>query len=425
MFVPAVARGVLARRPRAVALTEAVQADRSAGRLLQRMRARYGPGPLRLAIPGRSFALLLAPRDVERVLTGSPEPFALASKEKRAALTHFQPHGVLVSHGAERADRRRFNEAVLDTPQPVHRHAGALLRKVREEADALAGAVELAGRLDWPDFRMAWWRMVRRVVLGDAARDDSEVTDLLTALRMDSNWAFARPRRAGTRAAFFRRLRRYLADPDPGSLAGLMAATPASDATEPADQVPQWLFAYESAALAAFRALALLAGHPGHAVRARSEARSDDARYGDAELPFLRACVQESVRLWPTTMTILRDSTRPTEWAGETLPAGTGFLVHTPFFQRDDETLPYADSFEPGIWLDGAAQRDWGVVPFSGGPGECPGRHVTLLAATHFLAALLRAHEFRQDAGLRPSADRPMPRTLSPFRLGFDARPAG
>ncbi|MEU8346172.1 cytochrome P450 [Spirillospora sp. NPDC048832] len=418
VFVPVLARGVLARRPRIVALAEAVQADRRAGRLLQRLRARYGPGPLRLAVPGRSFVLILSPGDVERVLTWSPEPFALASKEKRAALAHFQPHGVLASHGKERADRRRFNEDVLDSAQPVHRHADALVAKVCQEADALVGAVALAGRLDWADFRMAWWRMVRRVVLGDAARDDSEISDLLTMLRMNSNWAFAHPRRARVRAEFFGRLRRYLADPEPGSLAGVMAAATKSEVTDPDDQVPQWLFAYESAALAAFRTLALLASYPEHAQRARREAEA-----GDAGLPFLRACVQESVRLWPTTMTILRDSTRVTEWAGETLPAGTGFLIHTPFLQRDDETLPYADSFEPGIWLDGTAERDWAVVPFSKGPGQCPGRNLSLLSASHFLAALLRGYELRQDAGRCLPADRALPRTLSPFRLGFDARP--
>ncbi|WP_207929104.1 cytochrome P450 [Actinomadura sp. 6K520] len=418
VFVPTLARGVLARRPRLVSLAEAIQADRGAGRLLQRLRARYGPGPLRLAVPGRSFALLLSAHDVERVLTGSPEPFAIASKEKRAAVGHFQPHGVLASRGEERADRRRFNETVLDTAHPVHRHADALLRKVRQEADALVDAVALAGRLDWADFRMAWWRMIRRVVLGDAARDDSEVSDLLTTLRMNSNWAFAHPKRAGVRAEFLRRVRRYLADPEPGSLAGLMAAAPASEITDPEDQVPQWLFAYESTALAAFRTLALLASHPEHFEQARREAGT-----GDDDLPYLRACVQESVRLWPTTMTILRDATRPTEWAGQALPAGTGFLIHTPFLQRDDETLPYADEFRPGIWLDGTAEHDWAVVPFSGGPGECPGRNLSLLSASHFLAALLRAYDLRQDAGLRPSADRPLPRTLSPFRLGFDARP--
>ncbi|MBB6399498.1 hypothetical protein BKA00_006412 [Actinomadura coerulea] len=103
VFGPTLARGVLARRPRLVALAEAAQADGRAGRLLRRLRARYGSGPLRLTVPGRSFALVLSPRDIERVLTGSPEPFAIASKEKRAAVGHFQPHGVLASHGRARA----------------------------------------------------------------------------------------------------------------------------------------------------------------------------------------------------------------------------------------------------------------------------------------------------------------------------------
>ncbi|MEU8804544.1 cytochrome P450 [Spirillospora sp. NPDC048819] len=401
-----------------MAFAEAVQADYRAGRLLQRLRRRYGPGPLRLAVPGRSFAVVLSPRDVGRVLAGSPKPFALASMEKRAALDHFQPHGVLVSHGEERADRRRFNESVLDAAHPVHEHVGALVPKVCGEADGLVGAIALAGRLDWADFRMAWWRMVRRVVLGDAARDDSEISDLLTTLRMNANWAFVHPRRVRVRTEFFRRLRRYLADPEPGSLAGLMAAVPKSEVTAPEDQVPQWLFAYEATALAAFRTLALLASHSEEAARAEREAEADDAG-----LPFLRACVQESVRLWPTTLTILRDSTRPTEWAGEMLPAGTGFLIHTPFLQRDTETLPYADAFQPGIWLDGTVERDRAVVPFSDGPGACPGRNLSLLSASHFLAALLRAYDFKQDAGLCPSPDRPLPRTLSPFRLGFTARP--
>jgi hypothetical protein len=80
---------------------------------MQLVRDRYGPGPVLLAIPGRNVALVLSGDHVTRVLEGSPEPFAVASREKRAALSHFQPQGVLVSHGAERIDRRRFNEAVL------------------------------------------------------------------------------------------------------------------------------------------------------------------------------------------------------------------------------------------------------------------------------------------------------------------------
>lgn len=75
--------------------------------------------------------------DVQRVLAASPEPFATATREKRAALGRFQPHGVLISDAADRPDRRRWNEAVLDTARPVHHLAGPLTDVVREEARGL------------------------------------------------------------------------------------------------------------------------------------------------------------------------------------------------------------------------------------------------------------------------------------------------
>ncbi|WP_067833400.1 cytochrome P450 [Actinomadura kijaniata] len=420
VFAPAIARGVIARRPRIVALAERMDADRKAGRLLRRLRARHGPGPLRLSIPGRSFALVLTPEHVARVLTG-PE-FAAANREKRSALAHFQPHGVLASTGADRVDRRRFNERVLDTPHEVHTGiAGSVAAKVHQEATELLGRVETTGTLEWDEFRRVWWRVIRRVVLGDAARDDHEVSDLLTRLRMNANWGFAHPRRDRLRHRFEERLHTHLARAEPGSLAGVMARTPVTARTDPEQQVPQWLFAFEPAGMAAFRALALLATHPDEAVRARAE-------IGDLavpqDLPYLRACVLESVRLWPTTMAILRDTTEETEWGGRTLPAGTGLLIHTPSLQRDEEYLTFADAFAPETWRDGTAEAHWSAIPFSAGPAECPGRNLVLLTTSLFLGTLLHRHDFRLASGQPLAEGRPVPRTLSPFRLRFDVRPA-
>ncbi|REE95857.1 cytochrome P450 [Thermomonospora umbrina] len=418
VLTPTVARGVLARRPRAVRLAELGDADGRAGRLLQRMRSRYGPGPLLLRIPGRSVAMVLSPDDVERVLTRSPEPFTPASREKRAALAHFQPHGVLISEGAERAERRRFNEAVLDASEPVHRYGEAFTAKVRDEAERLLDEIDASGELDWDRFRVAWWRVIRRVVLGDAARDDSEISDLLTRLRMHANWAYVHPRRRAVLDRFQTRLRGHLERAEPGSLAELVARTPKTSETEALDQVPQWLFAYEPAGMAAYRALALLATHPEQARRAREEADGLDR-----DLPYLRACVQESVRLWPTTLVVLRDTTAETVWDGGRMPTGTALVIHTPFLQRDDETLPYADTFAPWIWLDGTARRSWSDIPFSGGPVECPGRNLVLLTTGLFLATLLRRHEYELTSGQPLTYVRPLPRTLGAFGLRFRARP--
>jgi hypothetical protein len=191
VVLPLVARGVLLRRPQVVALAERLDADRRAVHLLQRLRTRYGPGPLRLRVPGRSVALVLSPEGVHRVLSGSPEPFAVANREKRGALSHFQPHGVLVSHGQLRAARRRVNEEVLDFHRPMHRLAEAIAAKVVEEARPLLPGDSLRS-LSWDEFATCWWRAVRRVVLGDAARNDYALTDLLARLRAHQHAAGAR-----------------------------------------------------------------------------------------------------------------------------------------------------------------------------------------------------------------------------------------
>ena len=422
VLLPIVARGTIARRPRVMALEEKLQTDDRGVRVLQHLRARYGPQPLRLRVFGRSVALVLSPDDVRRVLAESPEPFALANREKRGALSHFQPGGVLISHGGMRADRRHLNETVLDADLPVHRLAGTMVSTIVEEGRLIGTGAGSAGRLGWDEFITGWWRIVRRVVLGEAARDDHEITDVLTSLRSDANWSYLRPKRTRLRERFLRRLDAYLDVADPATLAGLLADTPAAAGIEPAHQVPQWLFASDPAGMVTFRTLALLATHPEHAQRAREELGGRDLSTPQ-DLPYLRACVLESVRLWPTTPIILRDSTVETTWTGGIVPARTAFVILAPFFHRDEQTLPYADRFEPEIWLDGRADNNPALVPFSAGPGACPGRNLMLYVSSTLLATLIQRQDFQLTAPSPVDPPRALPRTLNNFALRFAVTP--
>jgi cytochrome P450 len=412
IVLPVVTRGAIVRRPRVLALAQRVDADRRAVREMQRLRARYGPGPVQLRLPLRRFTFVLEPEQVHRVLHGSPEPFAIDTREKKAALAHFQPKGVLASPPPERAVRRPFNESVLDTGNPVHRLAPAMTAAVREEAQGLLDLADRDAPLTWEQFTQAWWRAVRRVVLGDAARDDEELTDLLQRLRRDANFSYAWPKRTGTRERFLEGLRGYVDRAEPNSLASLVASTPAAPGTEKHQQIPQWLFAFDATAWASFRALALLSSHPEAAVRARQESgRAPD-------LPFLRACVLESLRLWPTTPAILRDTTEPTQWDTGVLPAGASVVVFAPYFHRDELRFPEAHRFVPELWLRERDEQDWPLVPFSGGPGMCPGRNVVLLTASVLLSTLVERHDYRLE-GASLVSDQPLPGTLSPFALRF------
>jgi cytochrome P450 len=418
VVVPNLAKGVIIRRPRAVAMAERLGLDRRAIRRLQQLRDKYGTGPLLLRVPARSQALILSPDHVRQVLEHSPEPFATASLEKRAALAHFEPKGVLVSHGAERADRRRFNEQVLGSDSPVHRLGERFAEVVDEEARQLLEEVgRNNGNLTWNDFAPAWFRVVRRVVLGDAAADDHELTDMMAELRAAANWVGLRRRRTKLRERFHARLSEHLARAEQGSLAGIMARIPTTQKTAPAQQPPQWLFAFDPAGMTTFRALALLASHPRHAERAREEIR----RVGQARqhLPYLRACVLESLRLWPTTPMVLRESTHKTTWETGVMPMNTSILIFAPFFHRDDRRLPAADRFSPEIWLQEPTTQPSPLIPFSGGPAICPRRHLVLLLSSTMLAALLDGRQVRLQPPNRLQEDEPLPATLNNYSLRF------
>ncbi|GAA3384777.1 cytochrome P450 [Cryptosporangium minutisporangium] len=396
-----VAIGVIQRRPWAVKLAARLDADRRGVRQLQRLRSRYGDGLLRLRVPFRPITLVLSPDDVRTVLEGAPEPFTPANQEKEAALERFEPGGVLISSPGERPGKRALNEAVLDTAEPVHRHADAMLAAIVEEGRSTA----VTGSLDWDRFSSSWWRMVRRIVLGDAARDDFETTDLLSRLRRDGNWGPFHPSRPAATAAFQRRIQEYVARAEPGSLAALAAASAARDGVAPEQQIPQWLFAFDAAGIATYRVLALLSTHPEQARCADEEIGGRDLSVPQ-DLPYLRACVHEAVRLWPTTPAILRDyvAPQPGGHADSGLADGELVMIYAPFFHRDNQRLPYADRFTPDIWLDGRARESWSLVPFSGGPAQCPGRNLVLYTTSSMLGVLLREHRFELTSclGLDP-----------------------
>ncbi|MFO7533151.1 MAG: cytochrome P450 [Candidatus Limnocylindrales bacterium] len=339
-------------------------------RRVQRLRRRYAAGPLVLRIALRRMALVLDPGDVHRVLHGTPEPFAVSTAEKRGGLAHFEPDSSLVSHGRDREDRRRFSEVVLQIDRPAHDLAPRFLMILDEEAAELMERLRRSGRLAWSDFSETWFRVVRRVVLGDGAADDDELRDTLDRLRRRANLAILAPRNDAMRRSMHAQLEAYLRRAEAGSLAGLVGNAPVTGRTAPTHQVAQWLFAFDPAAMATFRALGLLATHSAQRRLAMREIASKPA----TDLEYLRACVLESLRLWPTTPLILRETTTETRWGTGTLPEGTALVIFAPFFHRDDRRIPYAHRFAPEVFLDEGVKGDWPLVPFSGGPGIYPNR---------------------------------------------------
>ncbi|MGI8863583.1 MAG: cytochrome P450 [Solirubrobacteraceae bacterium] len=401
--IPNVIQGLFRRRRTAAAAATKAGADGLAVSFIGGLLRSYGEGPLWIRV-AKDEALLLLGRDaIRHGLQGSPEPFAADPEPKKSAMERFQPDALTISRDREWSDRRRFTEAVLDTDRPAHRLGD------RFAAVAVEAAQALPAQLDWETWNAAVRRVARQVILGPGAADDDELSQMLGELMDKSN----PPGRGDAELLerYTQRLQGYVDAAQDGSLVGLFSQAPSTELTEPARQVTHWLFALgDTLAINALRALALLAVHDTE----RERAGADEA--------FLGACLQEAMRLWPTTAMLSRVTAHDTDWDGVRVPEGTQLLIVNTFNHRDWETIEFADRFDPEQWLSGDAGGDWQFNHFSHGPQGCPGAGLSLLVGQAMLGTVVREHGVRlEQPGLDPG--KPMPHTLDFFALKFELSP--
>lgn len=223
------------------------------------------------------------------------------------------------------------------------------------------------------------------------------------------------------RRQFYTRLERHLARAEPGSLAQLMAATPASRAAAPEQQVPQWLFAFDPVGMTTFRTLALLAAHPDHAARAREEIREQEESAAP-HLPYLRACVlrvSAALADHPDGAAAEHPRDNLGDW-GHAREEGRPNLRALFSPRRRSAAVREPLCFAPEVWLDERCDpKAWPLIPFSGGPAICPGRHLVLLLTSTVLASLIAERQVWLKPLTRLDARRPLPGTLDNYSLRF------
>jgi cytochrome P450 len=425
--LPNVLQGLFRRRPGVVALATRLNVDRRAVRAVDGLRRRYGAGPVLVRVLANRALLLLSAGDIRRALEGSPDPFAPDPEPKRRGMSHFQPDALTLSRGELWLNRRRFTEAVLDTGQPLHRNADRFRAVVEGEAAALLREVDGEDSLEWPSFHRAARRITRRIVLGDGAADDEALSELLAELMSEANRL---PKKRSERFdPFMARIGEYVSAAEPGGLVSLFAEAPSDAETKVEGQVPHWLFALGDTLPAnAFRALALIVTHPRQGARVEEEltAAQREDRLGTASgvagLSYLEACLEEAMRLWPTTAILSRETLAETRWDGATVPAGTQVLISNVFNHRDPATHEFADRFAPEAWVEGTAGEDWAFNHFSHGPQGCPGTGIALFVGKALLADLLARRRIRL---IEPRLDpgRPLPHMFDFHRLRFAVEP--
>lgn len=417
--VPNVIQGLFRRRRSAVAVASRTGADGLAHAFMASLKRSYGNGPLWIRVAKDEALLVLGEEAIRKVLERSPEPFAADPEPKKSGMAHFQPDALTISRNPEWEDRRRFTEHVLETG-PAHDHLGD-----RCAAAAVQEATALPAVFDWEEFNEAVRRVARRVILGDSAAQDAEISGLLGQLMDKSN-----PPGSGSEellAQYTERLDAYVEAAEPGSLVGTFADAPTTDVTKPAGQVTHWLFALgDTLAINALRCLSLLVAHDEVRQRAIDELTGADlgTAAGVAQGTLLEVSLLEAMRLWPTTPMLSRELISDIEWGAVKVAKGTQVLIVNSFNHRDREALPYADRFAPEEWLDGGDARErWVFNHFSHGPQGCPGANLSLLVGTAMLGTLLRERSVTAT-GTAIVNGKAMPHALDYFSLAFAAEPA-
>ncbi|KAI1079519.1 cytochrome P450 [Whalleya microplaca] len=114
-------------------------------------------------------------------------------------------------------------------------------------------------------------------------------------------------------------------------------------------------------------------------------------------LPYLRACLDESLRITPPTSFGIPRRTPPegASILGEFIPGDTTVSVAAYVAHRDETVFPNAEQYVPDRWLgEKGKELQPYFVSFSAGARGCIGRNISYLEQTVLLASVLHRYGF-------------------------------
>jgi cytochrome P450 len=140
----------------------------------------------------------------------------------------------------------------------------------------------------------------------------------------------------------------------------------------------------------------LLHRHPEALRRAKEEIQGKDLqKYEEvSSLPFIDACIHETMRLKPVAPILMLEAARDTTVAGVEVPAGALLMCLMRAGATDERRFPDAHAFAPERWFSMSSNSAKRVsMPFGAGPRLCPGRYLAILEMKMVMAMLLGGFE--------------------------------
>ena len=122
-----------------------------------------------------------------------------------------------------------------------------------------------------------------------------------------------------------------------------------------------------------------------------------------ADLPYTRAVIQETLRLYPPVPLQARQAARADRIRNRDIPAGAVIVLVPWLLHRHQDLWDRPDAFEPERWLAGGSGSPsrYAYVPFSIGPRICTGAAFGSAEAVICLATLAGSLRLRLAPGAR------------------------
>ena len=187
------------------------------------------------------------------------------------------------------------------------------------------------------------------------------------------------------------------------------------------------LAGHETTARALGWTLHLLSRQPEYLARLQAEADAFDVsqpRWAD-NLPWTRAVLEETMRLFPPAPTMARTALADDEVGGQKIKAGATVIISPWILQRHKLLWDQPDAFKPERFLpeNRKAVDRYAYIPFSAGPRVCIGAAFAIQEAMIALAAILRVAEVEAVTAVEPRPVHQITlRSSQPMRLRLRAR---
>jgi cytochrome P450 len=366
---------------------------------------------------GRDQIILAKPAGIHRILVDNPQNYGRTVATVRM-LRPVLGDGLLLSDGEEWA-RQRHAHAPAFAPRTIPLLARRVAEAMAATIDELAAAgdrpidlfaalqtltLDVAGRfmlsLEMRPFAAEMRSVIGRY--GDGL-GRPRLLDFVLPLTIPTPHDLLRRRVRRRWLGLLARIvaaRRARVEAAPDDLFALLSADNAAaggSETRLLDEVATMILAgHETTAVALFWALYLICGMPAVEERILAEVEGrdlgpDGAAASLSALPYTRAVVQETLRLYPPAFAIARIARAADEAGGIPVPPGTVVLMAPWILHRHRLLWTDPERFDPGRFLPGTPPpARFHYMPFGAGPRVCIGAQFALTEAMLALAKLIQ-----------------------------------